>query len=204
LILKKLEHYSMRFNEHLNSLKFALKRQNEVKTTVTTCLQMCPHFNPNELVFLEDVSELVIRARRCLAYTYAIRFYLKGTLRQQFFDMLQALLEGSLEKLNKRNEEPWEKKYIDVDELAKMQLGERFFAFKREVISLKESVEEHFGKTIQDIEANLPDVPYDGDKDHDLDSFAKDQWFCASCTASNQNNVQYCQSCGSPKPRIKL
>jgi hypothetical protein len=120
LILEKLEHYSTRFNEHLNSLKFALKRKDEVKKTVNECLQMCPHLNPNELVFLEEVSELVIRARRCLAYTYAIRFYLKGTLRQQFFDMIQALLEISLEKLNRRNEEPWDQKYIDVDESSRM------------------------------------------------------------------------------------
>lgn len=118
--------------------------------------------------------------------------------------MLQALLEGSLEKLNKLNEEAWEKKYIDVDENSRMHLGDKFFTFKREVISIKESVEEHFGKTIQDIEANLPDVPYDGDKDVDMDNFTKDQWFCQSCTVSNKNQWSYCQSCGSPKPKIRL
>lgn len=165
---------------------------------------MCPHFDPNELQFLEEVAELVLRARRCLAYTYAIRFYLKGTLRQEFFDMLQGQLEGSLEKLNKLNEEVWEKKYIDVDENSKMHLGERFFNFKREVIGTKESVEQHFGKTMQDIEADLPEVPYDGDKDVYMTNFTKDQWFCQQCTASNPVKQTYCQTCSAPKPNVRF
>jgi hypothetical protein len=51
---------------------------------------------------------VVVRARRALTYTYAMRFYLEGGgTKAQFFDLMQGDLEFSLEKLNKRNEEDW-------------------------------------------------------------------------------------------------
>ena len=75
---------------------------------------MNPHFHVQDFKFLEDIAELVIRARRCVTYTYAFRFYLKGSTRQQFFDFLQGMLEASLEHLDKKNEEDWQK-HIEVD-----------------------------------------------------------------------------------------
>lgn len=143
-ILRKLEHYSGRFNEHLRSLKFAEQRKVQVQATVKTTLEMNPAFNPIDFNFLEEVADLVIKARRCVTYTYAIRFYLKGTLRQQFFDMIQNMLEMSLEALNKRNEERWEREYLEIDSLQQMSLGPKFYEYKRDVISLKDSVEKHF------------------------------------------------------------
>ena len=56
----------------------------------------------------------MIRARRALTYTYAIRYYLKGKNKQNFFDFIQGDLENSLERLNKRNEEDWQT-YLDID-----------------------------------------------------------------------------------------
>jgi hypothetical protein len=44
-----------------------------------------------------------------------MRFYLEGKNKQQFFDFIQGELEGSLEKLNKRNEEDWQL-YLEIDE----------------------------------------------------------------------------------------
>jgi len=63
---------------------------------------------------LEEIAELVVRARRALTYTYAMRFFLDGQNKQRFFDFIQGDLESSLEKLNKRNEEDWQI-YLEVD-----------------------------------------------------------------------------------------
>jgi len=126
---------------------------------------MSPHFHTKEFEFLEEAAELVIRARRCIAYTYAIRFYLKGSLRQQFFDLQQSMLEQSLEYLNKKNEEPWEKRYLDVDEAQRMSVGANFHVFKRDLCSLMDTVEKYFGSLMLDIEADLPNVPRDGEND---------------------------------------
>jgi len=55
--------------------------------------------------FSRDVAKLVIICRRALSYSYAIRFYLKGSKKQRFFDFSQKELERSLERLNLINEE---------------------------------------------------------------------------------------------------
>lgn len=78
------------------------------------CLELTNKYGPQDFKFLEDIAELVIRARRALTYTYAMRYYLEGRNKQSFFDFIQGDLESSLEKLNKRNEEDWQT-YLDVD-----------------------------------------------------------------------------------------
>ena len=54
---------------------------------------------------MRDTIQLGIDARRTLAYTYAIRFHLRGIKRQAFFDMLQQQMESSLEKFQKKLDE---------------------------------------------------------------------------------------------------
>ena len=71
----------------------------------------------------------MIAARRSLAFTYPIRYYLKGAQKQQFFDFMQSDLEASLEKLNKQNELDWWA-FLDQDAYGKAHVGERFFKFK--------------------------------------------------------------------------
>lgn len=51
--------------------------------------------------FLEEIVELIIKARRAVTYTYPLRFYLEGKNKQLMFDFYQKELEFSLEKLNK-------------------------------------------------------------------------------------------------------
>jgi hypothetical protein len=117
---------------------------------------------------LDDIANIVTKARRALTYTYAIRFFLEGKNKQIFYDFIQGELEASLEKLNRRNEEDWSK-YLEVDEIncnlfyllndgIELMIGKRFLDFKSEVISLKNAVENHFSRVISQIEAGLPEV----------------------------------------------
>ena len=64
---------------------------------------------------MDEIAELVIRARRAITYTYAMRYYLEGRAKQMFFDFIQGDLELSLERLNKKNEEDWQL-YLECSE----------------------------------------------------------------------------------------
>lgn len=62
--------------------------------------------------------------------------------------------------------------YIEVDDRGESHLGERFFKYKQDVNSLRETVEHHFSKVINQIEAGLPDIKDDEEcKGEDDDVF---------------------------------
>lgn len=108
---------------------------------------MSNRYGPKDFQFLEEIAELVIRARRALTYTYPMRFFLEPGPKQRFFDFIQGDLESSLEKLNKRNEEDWYS-YVDVNAFKEIHLGERFFKYKEEINTLRSTLGEHFSRVI--------------------------------------------------------
>ena len=55
---------------------------------IATAIEVNPTFSPMDFQFLEDIANLIIVVRRCLSYTYAIRFYLLGPNKQAFFDFI--------------------------------------------------------------------------------------------------------------------
>lgn len=132
-----------------------------------------------------------------------MRFYLEGRNKSQFFDFIQGDLEASLEKLNKRNEEDWQL-YLEVDGFGAIHLGDRFFKYKQDVNSLRDAVERHFSKVINQIEAGLPDVTDEEEKtEDDVDKYnAATTWTCPTCTNINQMNVEVCAICKTKKPKI--
>jgi hypothetical protein len=137
-----------------------------------------------EFQFLEEIAELVIRARRAITYTYPLRFYMAVTTKTAFFDFLQGDLEMSLEKLNKKNEEDWQV-YLEVDAFQELLLGERFYKFKTEINGLKHALETHFSRIIATLEAGLPGVE-EVEGVAELDTFSGAQnWTCPTCTIIN-------------------
>ena len=115
---------------------------------------------------------------------------------------MQGELEWSLEQLVKLHEQDW-MSYLDqslvmgdtYDEIhgsggtkLKTHLGERFFKYKQQVINLKDSVERHFSKVINEIEAGIPSVVGEECKEDDEDdTFNKaTTWTCIVCTVVNQ------------------
>ncbi len=74
-------------------------------------------------------------------------------------------------------------------------LGERFFKYKQEVNSLKETLERHFGTVISEIEAGLPCVEVEESKEDDDedDTFSKaTTWTCIICTTANPMTSERC------------
>lgn len=76
LQLKKLAHYQTRFTEHFKAIAFAQKKKKEIQTQVHECLNLFKNLTVQDFRFLDEIAALVVRARRALTYTYAIRFYL--------------------------------------------------------------------------------------------------------------------------------
>ena len=99
--LKRLDHYKTRFIEHQKAIKFSKKHQSEIYEQIITAIEINPAFSPLDFQFLRDIAKLIIVVRRCVSYTYAIRFYLQGPAKQAFFDFIQGELEIALERLNK-------------------------------------------------------------------------------------------------------
>jgi len=88
--------------------------------------------------------------------------------------------------LNKRNEEDWQL-HLEVDAYGAIHLGDRFFRYKQDVNNLRSTVETHFSKVINQIEAGLPDIQDEDDKlDKEMDIFDKaPTWTCPTCTNLN-------------------
>ena len=69
-----------------------------------------------------------------------------------------------------------------------LHLGERFFKYKQDVNTLRDAVERHFSKVINQIEAGLPDVE-DEENMGDIDIVEGDTWTCPTCTNTNAKNI---------------
>lgn len=108
MILRKLDHYKTRYIEHYKAIAFAQKKKDEIQRQIQEFVEINHKYGPANFTFLEEIAELVIRARRALTYTYPLRFFLEGGAKQRFFDFIQGDLEASLEKLNKKNEIDWQ------------------------------------------------------------------------------------------------
>ena len=91
------------------------------------------------------------------------------------------------------------------DKPKKNHFGERFFKYKQEVNSLKDTLERHFGTVISEIEAGLPSVEVEESKneeDDEEDSFNKaTTWTCIICTTANPMANLKCQICRTAAPK---
>ena len=136
------DYYSTRFTDHFKAIGYSQRQKELIKNQIDDFLQRSEFkYTLMDFRFLEEISELVVRARRALTYTYAMRFLSKkNPAKNQLFDFLQGDLEGALEKLVVIQESDW-RAYLDDTELMmgepREKLGERFFKYKTEMNRLK-------------------------------------------------------------------
>ena len=102
-----------RQKNHLKSVEFAEKRLRSIRVEIDIMLKGQSKYSPNEFEFLLSIAKMLIKARRTLAYSCPIRYYLKGPNKQKFFDFMIADLERYLELLTKSSE----RKLTEVTEL---------------------------------------------------------------------------------------
>lgn len=88
--------------------------------------------------------------------------------------------------LNKKNEEPWVP-YIETNPMGKLQLTDKFFAYKQNIVTLRETLEKHFNTCMNNIRKGLPDVIEEAkdDKDYTFDGTNVGSWTCRVCIIKN-------------------
>lgn len=118
---------------------------------------------------MNEIIELVCKARRALANTYAMRFFMTGRRKKAFFDFMQADLELSLEALSKCLVKDITE-YIEMGADKSISLKEDFFKFKTSACSIRNAVETHFTKVLYQIKSNFPDVSEEELKNEEVDS----------------------------------
>lgn len=71
-------------------------------------------------------------------------------------------------------------------------MGDRFFKYKQDVNTLRDAVERHFSKVINQIEAGLPEVHDEesSDNQEEIDRFnSATTWTCPTCTNINEMRI---------------
>ena len=73
-----------------------------------------------------------------------------------------------------------------------LHIGEKFFKYKQDVNTLRDAVERHFSKVINQIEAGLPEVVNDDKNMEDIDMIEAATWTCPTCTNTNSRELPQC------------
>ena len=103
--LSKYMFYFERYNNHDK----AEKQGRQLRPVVQQKMQLLHRvksYPQNELEFLEEAINEVIRCRQVLKYTYVYGYYLKGGRDQNLFEFMQENLEKNCEYLHELIEKP--------------------------------------------------------------------------------------------------
>jgi len=99
--MRKFLHYATRYKEHLNSVQLDRVRGEQLKSQIEFIISKSKNrYTPIDFEFIKDIINLVCKARRALANSYSMRFFMTGRRKKAFFDFIQADLEMSLEVLS--------------------------------------------------------------------------------------------------------
>jgi hypothetical protein len=84
--------------EHFKAIGFAKIKKQQIFCQIDEFTRLQQKYHPKDLEFLDEISELVIRARRAITYTYPMRYFMENNLaKRNYFDFIQGDLEWSLE-----------------------------------------------------------------------------------------------------------
>ena len=81
-------------------------------------------------------------------------------------------------------------------------MGEKFYKYKQEIITLREAAEKHLNSCISSIEAGLPEVAREKMNQQKRDikfleiAKNKNEWMCKTCKDKNSINDKKCRTCG--------
>ena len=212
LKMRKFVHYATRFKEHLNSVELDTKRGEQLLSQIDFIVAKSGNkYTLAEFQFMSDIIDLVLKARRALANTYSMRFFMKGKRKKVFFDFMQAELELSLEALSRLLVKDITE-YIEMAADKSISLKESFFIFKTDAGQIRSAVDTHFIKVLGTIKNDFPEIKEEEGKE-ELDSSdeesgpstsAKVEWTCYICTSFNESKANQCATCGAPRNFIDI
>ena len=121
--------YFERYINHEKAEKHARTLRPVIKTKILM-LNDIKKYPMQELEFLEEAINEVIKCRQVLKYTYVYGFYITNSTEQSLFEFLQENLEKNCDFLHELIEKPLDE-YLDPNEIDK----KAFYNFKSNLIN---------------------------------------------------------------------
>jgi ariadne-1 len=155
--LEKYVFYFNRWMNHQKALLLALKMRNTIKNTIREFKEL-KLISYEDLKFLENAVEVIVKCRRTLKNTYVFGFYMQDTATQKpLFEHNQYLLEKNADRLHElmENEQYLPKifKTENFDEFNKLWAN-----FKGEVVNLSTATLKYKENLLSEIETNMLDI----------------------------------------------
>ena len=89
LMKRKLDHFQTRYMEHYKAISFAIAKKQQIKDQIDEFTKLQSQYATKDLEFLDEISELVIRARRAITYTYPMRYLMENNCaKKAYFDFI--------------------------------------------------------------------------------------------------------------------
>ena len=127
--LDKYMFYFERYNNHDKSEKHARTLRPIIRTKIEL-LHSVKKYPMNELEFLEEAINEVVRCRQVLKYTYVYGYYLNNPKEQSLFEFLQENLEKNCDTLHELIEKPLDP-FLDPSIIDR----KAFYNFKSDLIN---------------------------------------------------------------------
>ena len=122
----ELERYVFFFDRYMNherAKQLSIKMRDETQREIESFSKL-KHLPYDELKFMEEAVETIIKARRTLKNTYIFGYYMKDVKQRQLFEHNQYLLESNADRLHEMMENETKKKLLDTNNYEENLLNE--------------------------------------------------------------------------------
>jgi ariadne-1 len=154
----ELERYVFFFDRYMNhdkakNLSIAMREIIQKEIQDFSRLKNLPY---EELKFMEEAVETIIKARRTLKNTYIFGFYMKNVNQRQLFEHNQYLLESNADRLHEMMENETKKKLLDICIFE--DFTKEWTLFKANVTNLSSATLKYLENLLIEIENNMMDL----------------------------------------------
>jgi ariadne-1 len=153
-----LEKYIWHFDRYVNHdkaimlcKKLKILISSEIQTFIS--LKNLPY---DEVRFLEEAVETIVKSRRTLKNTYIFAFYMKTCKERLLFEHNQYLLENDADKLHEMMENDSKKKLLEIDNYE--QFMKEWTIFKSNVTNLATATVKYQENLLNEIENKMIDL----------------------------------------------
>ena len=200
--IRRFEHYYSRFLNHKASLKRAVYQCSIVRDRIERVEKRSGL--AGLLDFALKAAELVFRAKKYLAFSYPVGFFLNSRKKISFYEFIQGELEHGVIMLEQMLDEDFEEFLVQQNETCTM--SQSFNQYRNKVNDLKENVQNYFDQCLLQMEAGFPEIESGGPED-EINSISSESestnWVCSACTLPNNSSNLTCSACNSSRLRLK-
>ena len=150
--LAKYVHYFDRYMNHHRALKITVGMRKKVLGYVKSFNEI-QSLNYEEVRFLEESLETIIKSRRMLKNTYIFGYYMKDVNEKQLYEHQQSLLERDADLLLELMENDSIPKLLKIDNFD--EFNKEFYSYKASIINLASATNKYMENLLNDIELSL-------------------------------------------------